>query len=181
MVPLRNGRGSALIQQLNFTTSIKWLNRIDLLVIPSLLSRYIWNLRASISQESKQRIRQESKLPVSGSPAHRHAQCPIAALTLCWQIVLWHAWKSVFQILWEWQVSGLFCENNKYSLSYVFCIFSIFLWIFTFRTVPPQRSARTSMKASKSKQRTGYWYPVAWVPVYDPDESKLPTQAMKVI
>ena len=30
-------------------------------------------------QESKQRIRQESKLPVSGSPPHRHAQCPIAA------------------------------------------------------------------------------------------------------
>ena len=37
------------------------------------------------SQESEQRlrIRQESKLPVSGSPAQRHAQCPIAALTLC--------------------------------------------------------------------------------------------------
>ena len=39
-------------------------------------------------QELKQRIRQESKLPISRSAAHRHVWSPIAALTLCWQIVL---------------------------------------------------------------------------------------------
>ena len=33
-------------------------------------------------QELKQRIRQESRRPVSGNPAHRHAQCPIAAFTI---------------------------------------------------------------------------------------------------
>ena len=33
--------------------------------------------------ESKQRIRQESKLAVSGSPVHRPAQRPVAACTLC--------------------------------------------------------------------------------------------------
>ena len=33
--------------------------------------------------ELKQRIRQESKLPISGSPAHRDAQSPIPAFTPC--------------------------------------------------------------------------------------------------
>ena len=32
-------------------------------------------------QKSKERIRRESKLPISESPAHRHAQRPIAAFT----------------------------------------------------------------------------------------------------
>ena len=52
------------------------------------------------SQESRQRIRQESKLPVSGSPADRDTQYSMAALTLCQQIVLWHAsaWKFVSHI-----------------------------------------------------------------------------------
>ena len=34
-------------------------------------------------QELKQRIRQESKLPISRSAAHRHAQSPITAFALC--------------------------------------------------------------------------------------------------
>ena len=38
--------------------------------------------------ELKQRIRLESKFPISWSPAHRHAQSLIAAFTLCQQIVL---------------------------------------------------------------------------------------------
>ena len=111
------------------------------------------------SQESKQRIRQKSKLPVSGGPAHRHALCPVSALTLCWQIVLWHApwWKIVSHfsyILWEWQLSELSCINNKTSISHILCISGIFLWIFTLSTVLLQRATWTSMKTSKRKQRT---------------------------
>ena len=103
-----------------FTTSIQWPKWIDSLVSPSLLARHTWNLRASLSQASKQRIRQESKHPVSGSPAHRHTQYPIAALTLSWQLILWLAWKFILHILREWQLSELSCINNKNSISDIF-------------------------------------------------------------
>ena len=90
----------------------------------------------------------------SESPAHKHAQCPIAARTLCWQIIIWRAWKFISHILWEWQLSESSCINNKNSISDIFCILGIFLWIFALSTVQLQIAAWTSMKTSKWKQRT---------------------------
>ena len=104
-------------------------------------------------QESKQRIKPESKPPISKSVAHRHAQSSIAAFTLCWQIVLMH-WTSY---PWELQLSAISCIINKNSIRNKLRILCIFIWIFTLSTAQLQRAAWTSMKTSKRKQRTGIY------------------------
>ena len=72
MVPLRNGD-----QQLNLYYS----DPVDIWIdsLPKFAGK---TYRKFERQELKQRIRQESKLPISDSPAHRHAQSPIAAFTM---------------------------------------------------------------------------------------------------
>ena len=95
---------------------------------------------------------------------HRHAQSPIAAFTLCGQIVLRHALNFISSALWKLELSSISCINNKNSISDIFCILCIlciFIWIFTLSsdisTAQLQSAAWTSMKTSKWKQRTGIY------------------------
>ena len=101
-----------------------------------------------------------SKLHISRSASHRHAQSPMAAFILCWQFVLMHAFNFISHALWELQLSAICCINNKNSISYIFCILyilCIFIWILTLSTVQLERAAWISIKTSKWKQRTGIY------------------------
>ena len=124
------------------------------------------------SQESEQRlrIRQESKLPVSGSPDHRHAQRPIAALTLCWQILLWHPWKFVSHILWMATVWIILHKQQKLHMLHIYGYSHLVL---CHCRELPELPWRLS---NESRERVT----VAWISVYDPDKSKLSTEAMEV-
>ena len=95
IVPLRNGRESAAEL---FTTLVQWPQWIDLLVSPSFLARHSWNLRAR--DQSRESGRNQSFLFQEVQLLDMHS-VPLQR----WQIVLWHAWKFVSHILWEWQLS----------------------------------------------------------------------------
>ena len=82
-----------------------------------------------------------SKLHISRSASHRHAQSPMAAFILCWQFVLMHAFNFISHALWELQLSAICCINNKNSISYIFCILYI-LCIFIWQLLAPARSRR---------------------------------------
>ena len=53
-------------------------------------------------------------------------------------------------------MSAISCINNKNSISYMFCILCIFIWIFTLSTAQLQRAAWTSWRLANESRELVY-------------------------
>ena len=126
-------------------------------------------------QELKKWIRPESKLPISGSQAHRLAQSPIAAFTLMTNLSQACIELRIPCTMIITTACNILHKQQKLNMQHILHSVHIYMDNHTSYSAAAESCLNIHHPwTSKWKQRNGFLWLGCPLPLYDSDKSKLP-------